>query len=321
MTPLEVQEVQVFDTQANAPPTRECDVIIVNYNAGALLQACVKSVLDAGATRVIVVDNHSHDDSLARLLSTCAVGDALHIIRNDANLGFAVACNQGARLASAPNLLFLNPDTVIAPQAIERLLTALHGAADIGAVGGLLCNLDGTEQAGGRRVFPTPRRAFMRAFGLSRLARFWPALFSDFLLHQEALPPQPIAVEAISGACMLVKREAIEHIGLWDEDYFLHCEDLDWCMRFHHGGWNVLFVPDAQVTHVFGGCSRNRPYFVEWHKHRGILRFYRKFFRRQYSVFLWVFVVIGVWFRFGLMVGRHAFTRCLAALNNRPREQ
>lgn len=304
---MEVQEVQVFDTQANAPPTRECDVIIVNYNAGALLQACVKSVLDAGATRVIVVDNHSHDDSLARLLSTCAVGDALHIIRNDANLGFAVACNQGARLASAPNLLFLNPDTVIAPQAIERLLTALHGAADIGAVGGLLCNLDGTEQAGGRRVFPTPRRAFMRAFGLSRLARFWPALFSDFLLHQEALPPQPIAVEAISGACMLVKREAIEHIGLWDEDYFLHCEDLDWCMRFVRAGWEILFVPSAPITHAQGVCSTSRPLFVEWHKHKGMTHFYRKFFRASYSLPLLWLVIAAIWGRFGLIAATRFF--------------
>ncbi|NWA02622.1 glycosyltransferase family 2 protein [Pseudomonas gingeri] len=297
------------DERSQSPLPGECDVIIVNYNAGGLLAACVDSAFAAGACRVIVVDNGSHDDSLMTLESSRASGNALQILRNTANLGFAVACNQGARLSTAPNLLFLNPDAVLAVDAMGRLLLALHRSPEIGVVGGFLCNPDGTEQAGGRRVFPTPKRAFMRAFGLSRFTRFFPAVFADFLLHKEPLPTAPIVVEAISGACMLVKREAIENVGLWDEDYFLHCEDLDWCMRFRQAGWSILFVPDARITHVFGGCSRDRPYFVEWHKHRGILHFYRKFFRQRYSVFLWIVVVIGVWFRFSLMVLRHAVIR------------
>lgn len=309
--------VSATDSPVNAPLQGECDVIIVNYNAGELLVACVGSAFNAGASRVIVVDNGSHDDSLSGLERAHIVGDSLHVIRNTANLGFAVACNQGAHLSTAPNLFFLNPDSVIAVDVIERLLLALHSSPKVGMVGGFLCNPDGTEQAGGRRVFPTPRRAFMRAFGLSRLATFFPSAFSDFLLHKEPLPVNPVVVEAISGACMLVKREAINSVGLWDEGYFLHCEDLDWCMRFREAGWDVLFVPDAQVMHVFGGCSRNRPYFVEWHKHRGILRFYNKFFRQKYSFVLWVSVVLGVWTRFSLMVVRHAVVRCLDIFKSR----
>ncbi|MFL6609497.1 MAG: glycosyltransferase family 2 protein [Pseudomonas sp.] len=292
-------------------------MIIVNYNAAELLLASVGSAFAAGASKVIVVDNDSHDDSLMRLEQTQAVGDSLQIVRNATNLGFAVACNQGARLSTAPNLLFLNPDTELAANAIDRMQRALRSSPEIGMVGGFLCNPDGSEQAGGRRVFPTPRRAFMRAFGLSRLSAFFPSILSDFLLHKEPLPRTPVVVEAISGACMLVKREAIESVGLWDEDYFLHCEDLDWCMRFHQAGWRVLFVPDARVMHVFGGCSRHRPYFVEWHKHLGFLRFYRKFFRRKYPLALWFSVVIGVWIRFGLMVLRHATTRLGKAWNPR----
>ncbi|WPN66320.1 glycosyltransferase family 2 protein [Pseudomonas sp. P9_35] len=306
---LEAVELLVIDEWSTSSLRGECDVIIVNYNAGELLLACVRSAFAAGASNVIVVDNDSHDDSLMLVERTHAAGDSLQILRNTANLGFAVACNQGARLSAAPNLFFLNPDTVLAADAIDHLLLALRSAPEIGMVGGFLCNPDGSEQAGGRRVFPTPRRAFMRAFGLSRLSALFPSLLSDFLLHKEPLPSVPIVVEAVSGACMLVKREAIESVGLWDEDYFLHCEDLDWCMRFHQAGWRVLFVPDARVMHVFGGCSRQRPYFVEWHKHLGILRFYRKFFRRKYPAVLWVSVVIGVWFRFSLMVLRHAVTR------------
>ena len=314
---LEAVELLAMDEWATSSLRGECDVIIVNYNAGELLLACVRSAFAAGASSVIVVDNDSHDDSLMLVERTHAVGDSLQIVRNAANLGFAVACNQGARLSAAPNLFFLNPDTVLAADAIDNLLLALRSAPQIGMVGGFLCNPDGSEQAGGRRVFPTPRRAFMRAFGLSRLSALFPSLLSDFLLHKEPLPGTPIVVEAISGACMLVKREAIESVGLWDEDYFLHCEDLDWCMRFHQAGWRVLFVPDARVMHVFGGCSRHRPYFVEWHKHRGFLRFYRKFFRRKYPAVLWFSVVIGVWFRFSLVVLRHAATRFKHAWNLR----
>ena len=302
-------ELLTFDEWGTSSSLGDCDVIIVNYNAGELLLTCVESAFAAGASRVIVVDNDSHDDSLTQLERTHAAGGLLHIVRNAANLGFAVACNQGARLSAAPNLFFLNPDSELAADAMDRLLLALHSAPEIGMVGGFLCNPDGSEQAGGRRVFPTPRRAFMRAFGLSRLSALFPSVLSDFLLHKEPLPSKPVAVEAISGACMLVKREAIESVGLWDEDYFLHCEDLDWCMRFHQAGWRVLFVPDARVMHVFGGCSRDRPYFVEWHKHLGFLRFYRKFFRRKYPAVLWISVVIGVWFRFSLVVLRHATTR------------
>ncbi|MBA1376362.1 glycosyltransferase family 2 protein [Pseudomonas brassicacearum subsp. neoaurantiaca] len=312
-----VELLAIDEWTATSSLLGECDVIIVNYNAAELLLASVGSAFAAGASKVIVVDNDSHDDSLMRLEQTQVVGDSLQIVRNATNLGFAVACNQGARLSTAPNLLFLNPDTELAANAIDRMQRALRSSPEIGMVGGFLCNPDGSEQAGGRRVFPTPRRAFMRAFGLSRLSALFPSILSDFLLHKEPLPRTPVVVEAISGACMLVKREAIESVGLWDEDYFLHCEDLDWCMRFHQAGWRVLFVPDARVMHVFGGCSRHRPYFVEWHKHLGFLRFYRKFFRRKYPLALWFSVVIGVWIRFGLMVLRHATTRLGKAWNPR----
>ncbi|NWB95175.1 glycosyltransferase family 2 protein [Pseudomonas gingeri] len=281
-----------------------CDIVIVNYNAGGFLSESVLSSWAAGASRVIVVDNASRDDSLESLMPL--QGGELCIVRNASNLGFSAACNIGARHTSAPYVLFLNPDCVLAADALSCMIQALVSYPRTGMVGGFLCNPDGTEQPGGRRVFPTPKRAFLRAFGLSRLSKFLPASFSDFLLHEQPLPREPLVVEAISGACMLVRREAIEDVGLWDEGYFLHCEDLDWCMRFRQAGWDVLYVPGARVSHQFGVCSRSRPYFVEWHKHRGMLRFYQKFFRHQYPGGLWVGIMIGVWLRFSLVVARRS---------------
>jgi GT2 family glycosyltransferase len=292
---------------------RNCDVVTVNYNAGKLLAESVRSALMEGARHVFVVDNDSADESLT-YLETSISDERIRIIRNGNNLGFAAACNIGTRVSAADTLLFLNPDSVLAPGALRRMIEVLESNPSIGMVGGLLCNPDGSEQPGGRRIFPTPRRAFIRAFGLSHLSKWYPSLFSDFLLHREPLPLAPTPVEAISGACMLVNREALEDVGLWDDGYFLHCEDLDWCMRFRLNNWLVMFVPDARVIHVLGGCSRRRPLFVEWHKHRGMLRFYRKFFEKQYPTPLWWLVVLSVWLRFGLVFTYFAVRLILARL-------
>ena len=278
---------------------RTLSTIIVNYNAGPLLRKCVDSLLASPLDiEIIVVDNASSDASLDGLQDLSQVC----VIRNQVNVGFAAACNIGVQASSAPFLLFLNPDCFFQPDAIAPLLDSLQTGDLVGMVGGLLVNEDGTEQGGGRRAVPTPWRSFVRAFGLQRFANRWPKLFYDFHLHKQPLPDRPIEVEAISGACMLVKRDVMEDVGLWDEGYFLHCEDLDWCMRLRQKGWKILFVPDARISHALGACSQSRRVFVEWHKHKGMLRFYRKFFRHQYPGVLMVLVAAGVWLRFGLAV-------------------
>ena len=283
-------------------------VIIVNYNAGQILTECIHSALPQ-ASEVLVVDNASSDFSLELGAQSFPGERKLRIIRNAANLGFAAACNIGAAQATAPYLLFLNPDCVLRDDSMTRMVQVLEANPSAGMIGGLLINQDGTEQAGGRRAIPTPWRSFVRAFGLYRFERYWPRLFFDFHLHKQALPNGPLEVEAVSGALMLVRRKAIEDVGPWDEGYFLHCEDLDWCMRFQKKGWRILFVPDAPVVHYKGTCSRSRPIFVEWHKHKGMMRFYRKFFRHEYpGVVMWL-VALGVWLRFGTMATIYSVRR------------
>ena len=292
--------------------TPAISTIIVNYNAGAGLVSCIQSVIDQ-VCEVILVDNASRDNSIA-LAEVQFAGDArLRVIRNDTNLGFAAACNIGARAAQYPYWFFLNPDCICTDGSVAELYRVLTTNPDTGMVGGLLLNLDGSEQAGGRRLTPTPSRTLVSAFGLRGFAKRWPELLVDFNLHQQPLPDAPISVEAISGACMLVKPEAVAAVGLWDDEYFLHCEDLDWCMRFVRAGWDILFVPSAPITHVQGVCSKSRPLFVEWHKHRGMTRFYRKFFRLSYSRPLLWLVITAIWSRFSLI----AFTTFLRKLARR----
>ncbi len=283
-------------------------VVTVNYQASAILTECVHEAL-LQASEVIVVDNASSDSSLEHCRQRFPMEPRLNIICNTANLGFAAACNIGLARATQPYVLFLNPDCILGEGSLRRLLQVLEASPAAGMAGGLLVNPDGSEQAGGRRAIPTPWRSFVRAFGLYRLQRYWPRLFFDFHLHRQPLPADPIEVEAISGAAMLVRREALKDVGVWDESYFLHCEDLDWCMRFRRQGWKILFVPDARIMHDKGTCSRSRPIFVEWHKHKGMMRFYRKFYRNEYPGAVMWLVGLGIWLRFAALTAVHTARR------------
>jgi GT2 family glycosyltransferase len=287
--------------------------IIVNYNAGSYLADCVARIVPH-VSAVAVVDNASQDDSLAVLEGSMPPEANIKIFRQDSNLGFASACNIGIDQLLYDYLLFLNPDCLLDPDAIASMMDSFEIDPRVGMVGGLLLNSDGSEQAGARRAVPTPWRSFVRAFGLARLSKRWPRLFFDFHLHRQPLPKKPIEVEAISGACMLVRRDAMDDVGRWDEGYFLHCEDLDLCMRFRQKGWKVVFVPSARMLHVRGASSKGRKIFVEWHKHKGMQRFYRKFFRRQYPGALMWLVTLGVWIRFGLIVAANVGHRVLRGM-------
>ncbi len=280
---------------------RIVSVVIVNFNAGDDLHASVESALASTVeTQVIVVDNGSADGSLARLAERIPAGARVQILRNEANLGFARASNQGLAQARGEHVLLLNPDCVVAPETLAAVRQALDERPEAGMAGCLIRNPDGSEQPGCRRLLPTPGRAFVRAFGLTGFSLGRKHL-SDFVLAGRPLPDGPTKVEAISGAFMMVRKDALARVGLLDEGYFLHCEDLDWCQRFRQSGLEVLFVPGASAVHAKGRSSRDRPVRVLWHMHRGMVRFYRKFFRDRYPLpFMWL-VFLGVWLRFALL--------------------
>jgi len=276
----------------------DASVVIVNFNAGSFLRESVASALQClDVSSVVIVDNASEDSSL----DLVPHDDRIQIVRNERNLGFAAASNIGIARSSSDCVLLLNPDCRIASGTLVRLMETLFSSDRIGMVGPCLMNEDGTEQAGGRRHIPTPKLAFARATGLSLL---FPHRFKDFGLHHAPLPDAPVEVEAISGACMLVRRAAIADVGPMDEGYFLHCEDLDWCMRFLQRDWKILFVPDVTAIHHKGASSGDRVLRVELHKHRGMVRFYEKFFLASYPRWVSLPLLAGVWLRFLLIAVR-----------------
>jgi hypothetical protein len=276
----------------------QCDVVIVNYNTGGFLRDAVGSVLLPAVAHIVIVDNASTDNSLD--LASQFHDERLQIIRNPANLGFAAACNIGIERTTADNILLLNPDCRVISGGIERLLAALRSADRIGMVGPLLLNPDGSEQVSGRRRFPMPRIVLAKFFDAIGIRRLFASSGDD--TREQSLPSVPSKVEAISGACMMVRREAIADVGLLEESYFLHFEDLDWCFRFALNGWITWFVPDATVIHTKGVSSRQHPFAVEYYKHRGMNRFYQNFRNDSCPYWLRVIVVGAVWVRFAAVM-------------------
>ncbi len=291
-------------------------VVIVNFNSGSLLSRCVQSVLSSTIpVDVIVVDNNSEDDSLTKTTALYQNDKSLTIVRNSHNTGFAHASNQALQYAKGKYWLFLNPDCIVKPDSLEKMKNIMDENPDVAMSGPLIVNPDGSEQRGCRRTIPTPWRSFVRAFGLSRFFQNH-SKFKDFLMHKEPLPENPIDVEAISGAFMFVRSSVTKEVGLLDEGYFLHCEDLDWCMRFRQADWRILFVPNTVITHFKGGCSKNKQIFVLWHMHKGMIRFYRKFFKKRYPGALMWLVSMGVWFRFGVMSSYHLIKNTVTAIKS-----
>jgi len=279
--------------------TRVC-AVVVNYNAGPLLAELATSLAaQPDLSELIVVDNASSDGSLELLEAAQIRVMPLRVMKNARNRGFAVACNQGAALADGRHLLFINPDCRMAAGALARLTALLQSHPDMGMAGPLILNADGSEQRGCRRYLPDPRRALMRVLGLGKPDAA--GRVAGFDLAGTPLPEGPAEVEAISGACMLVRSEAFEELDGWDEGYFLHCEDLDLCMRTRRAGFKVMFVPGAVVSHAQGVSSRRRPVFVLWHKHRGMWRYFSKFQRAASPLWLVALVWFGIWCRFLLL--------------------
>ena len=271
--------------------------VIVNYNAGTLLEKSVSAALAADPPmRVVVVDNNSSDASLSGIEPLAAAEPRLCIERNDENLGFARANNQVIRSNEADYYVLVNPDCIIESTTVATIVEAMEKDTDIGLASCTIRNADGTIQKTCRRDFPTPWTGLVRILGLRRIFRMR-GLGGDFDKGTESSGTRAAEyVEAISGAFMVARGSAVREIGLLDEGYFMHCEDLDWCMRFWLKGHKVAFVPRATVVHHKGGSGRSVR--VVWHLHKGMLRFYRKFYLERYPRPVSWLVYAGVITRF-----------------------
>ncbi len=251
-------------------------VIIVSYHTGPVLEDCVRAARRSPLTGdIVLVDNGNHTQVQAWMDAFARADGNTTILRGHGNIGFSKACNAGVRASKGTHLLFLNPDAVLQEGALEALHQALNGAPKGSIAGARLLNTDGSEQRGSRRGRLTPWAALVSMTGLSRFESLHP-LFTNMHQEKHPLPDGPAAVHAVSGACLLIKREDFEQLGGYDEGYFLHVEDLDLCRRVRKAGGQALFVPAATVVH-HGSTSHVHRLFVDWHKAKGLARYYYRF--------------------------------------------
>jgi len=289
---------------------REVDVsvVIVSWNTRDLLRDCLRSVVDESpsiAIEVFVVDNASADGSPEMVEQEFP---QVRLIRNTENRGFAAANNQGLAEASGRYSLLLNPDTIILDRAIERSVEYADGHADVGVFGCQVMENDSTIQPT-CFSYPGPLNLFLVQSGLARLFRR-----SRFFGRPELTwwgRSSELDVEVVSGMFMLVRREAIEQVGLMDEDYFVYAEEADWCCRIRRAGWKCRFAPIARIVHLDGGSKstsqiRARMY-VQMQK--SLVIFNRKNFGRLAAGAVRAIFLAG-------MAARYAYWGTLGALRN-----
>jgi GT2 family glycosyltransferase len=232
----------------------DLSIIIINWNSLAYLRECLKSLErnDPGLTwEILVIDNDSHDGAD---LMVAREFPRVTFIQSVRNLGFSGGNNRAARQAKGDCLLFLNPDTVVEGDALIQLVRALRQFPDAGIAGARLLNTDRTLQTSCVQSLPTIAN---QVLDCELLRRWFPrsALWGMAVLFSE--PPQPVPVEAVSGACLMIKREVFEHIKGFDERYFMYSEDIDLSYRVQQAGFKCYYVPAAALIHHGGGSSKS----------------------------------------------------------------
>lgn len=255
-------------------------VIIVSWNVGELLRRCLASIYTSRAAtptlelEVLVVDNASTDGTVAMVRSEFP---EVRLVVNSTNLGFAAANNQGMRLAEGNYVMLLNPDTEVRGDAIGRMASYLDERPRVGMVGPKLLNSDGTIQSS-RRRFPTLATAFVESTVLQRYVPKSPVLRRYYFLDRPDNSTQE--VDWLVGACLMVRREVIQQVGMLDESFFMYSEELDWCYRIGKAGWSIVYLPQAEVVHHYGQSSEKD--LPHRHIHFNMSKY--RFFRKHYGV-------------------------------------
>lgn len=240
-------------------------IVIVNYNTCQDLDSCLASIAQSEGefTRaVVVVDNASEDGSVEMVRTRHPWVDRL--IVTERNGGYAYANNIGLRALgfgedapkdSLPHyVLLLNPDTILPPTALKEMLDFMDRSPDVGAAGPKLVRPDGRLDLACRRSFPTPEISFYRMVGLSKLFPSSPRFGRYNMTFLD--PDVETDVDAVVGAFMLMRAEALQAAGLLDEAFFMYGEDLDLCYRIKEKGWRIVYHPQVTVVHVKGASSR-----------------------------------------------------------------
>ncbi|MGA8620651.1 MAG: glycosyltransferase family 2 protein [Candidatus Sulfotelmatobacter sp.] len=252
----------------------DLSIVIVNWNATEYLRACLTSLYRKPRTvtfEVIVVDNGSYD-GCEKVLREEFPG--VIFVQSEKNLGFSRANNLGFSHASGELILFLNPDTEVVGDALERMISCAQSNSSAGAVGTRLLNTDGSLQTSCVQALPTIWNQLLDSELLRRAFPSWSIWGTRALFNHDS---QPIAVEAISGACFMVRRSVFEQVGLFDEEYFMYSDDVDLSWKIKSAGHLIFYLNGSEVIHHGGKSSaKQESHFEDVAQREALLKFFRK---------------------------------------------
>ncbi|MGQ9648008.1 MAG: glycosyltransferase family 2 protein [Thermodesulfobacteriota bacterium] len=262
----------------------ELSIIIVNWNTKELLLRCLEALYQAAKrveSEIFVVDNGSTDGSAEAVRQKFP---GVRLIENSVNLGFAKANNQALSISGGRYLLLLNPDTQVKEEAIPEMLSFMEAHPDTGIVGAQLLNADGSKQ-NSIANFPSLATELLNKSLLRwLLPEKFPGKETDFAA--------PVEVDSVIGACMMVRREAIEQVGFLDENYFLFLEETDWCYRMKKAGWAVYHIPGAEIIHHQGKSAEREKGKARVEYYRSRYHYFKKNKGRLQSVVLYIGLII-----------------------------
>jgi GT2 family glycosyltransferase len=268
----------------------DLSVVVVNWNVKDLLRCCLQSLLGAGqisphfTLEIIVVDNASSDSSVEMVRQEFP---QVRLIASEQNLGYAGGNNAGAALAQGRYLFLLNPDTVVQPEALSRLIDYMETHPTVGALGPQLLWPDGTIQSS-RRRFPGLGTLFWES---TLLGQWFPHNRHIQNYHLTSQPANQLQkVDWVVGAAILIRREAWEQVGPIDEAFFMYFEETDWCRRSAAAGWETHYLPTAQVIHYEGKSSEQVVAARTLRFQRSKLRYTRKYFGPVWATLLRLFL-------------------------------
>jgi GT2 family glycosyltransferase len=261
----------------------DLSVVIPSYNTRDLMEQALRTVAEASegiGVEVIVIDNNSHDGSADMVAEKFP---EVELIRAERNLGFASANNVAFERVRGRYVLLLNSDTIVRPDTLRTLVAFMDEHPEAGAAGCRILDPDGTLQLDCRRSFPTPAAAFYRLTGLSRL---FPDSRRFARYNLTYLDPDEVnEVDALSGSCMIVRRQVLEEVGGFDEAYFMYGEDLDWCFRMRQAGWKIYYTPATEIIHFRGQSGRAESMRIQFRKNQAMAIFVSKHMRHRYRFF------------------------------------
>ena len=285
-----------------SPFSLALSVIVVSADSGPSLRECVRRLLASTLSmELILVDNASLDGVPPAIERAHAHDARLKVIYNHKNIGFGPAVNLAAKQAHGHVLLVLNPDCLLQEDDLQRLLELSASRPKAGLIGAVVCDDDGRPDPASWRRDPLLRRSLNSMFGRG----------GEKVNMEQEIPAKVIEAEAVSGALMLLPLSLFQRLGGFDEDYFLHCEDLDLCRRVRDIGYQVLLAGDVRVLHGKGSSSRHRPVFVSRYKHRGMWRWFRKHDPAAGNPLVVLAVWLGIWTHFLLQIPGQLWRRLL----------